>query len=127
MTIIAVGFCLLIAYLGALGLFWPLRFLELVRRLTTLQGFYLIAVLRIAFGAALYLAAPSSKAPGLMQVIGVVVFVSGLITPFFNHTRYRKVVEWWSGGGALYVRVWAGCALIFALVLAYGFVPASTD
>ena len=53
------------------------------------------------------------------------MFVSGVITPIFNHRRYRKVVEWWSGGGDLYVRVWAGCSVIFVLLLAWVLVPAN--
>ena len=48
MVAIALLFCLLVLALGALGLFWPPRFLDLVRRLTSLQGFYILAVLRIA-------------------------------------------------------------------------------
>jgi hypothetical protein len=125
MTILAIGFCLFVAALGALGLVSPPRFLDMVRRLTSLEGFYLIAVLRIAFGAVLYLAAPTSRLPQMIQIVGVVIVVSGIVTPFFSHTRYRKVVEWWSAGGDMYIRIWAGCALLFALLLAYAVLPAA--
>ena len=123
MAAIALLFCLLVMALGALGLFWPPRFIDLVRRLTSLQGFYILAVLRIAFGAAVVFAAPASRAPTFLEVLGIVLIVSGIVTPFFTHTRYRKVIEWWSAGGTLYVRVWAGCAMVFALVLAWAITP----
>ena len=123
MAAIALLFCLLVVAIGALGLFWPPRFIDLVRRLTSLQGFYILAVLRIAFGAAVVLAAPASRAPTFLEVLGIVLIVSGIVTPFFTHTRYRKVIEWWSAGGTLYVRVWAGCAMVFALVLAWAIIP----
>jgi hypothetical protein len=55
----------------------------------------------------------------------MVLIVSGIVTPFFTHTRYRKVIEWWSAGGTLYIRIWAGCALLFALLVAYAIIPTS--
>ena len=123
MAVIALLFCLLVLALGVTGLFWPPKFIDLVRRLTTLQGFYILAVLRIAFGAAVLLAAPASRAPTFLEVLGIVLIASGIVTPFFTHTRYRKVIEWWSAGGTLYIRIWAGCAAVFALLLAYAIVP----
>ena len=124
MTFIGIIFCLAIVLLAGTGIVSPPAFLTMVRRLTSLQGFYLIAILRIAFGAVLYVAAPASQMPTLIEVTGIVVFVSGVVTPFFNHRRYRQIIEWWSGGGDLYIRVWAGCAVIFALLLAWILVPA---
>lgn len=123
MTIIAIGFCLLVAALGVLGVFRPLRFLELVRGLTSLQGFYVIAILRIAFGSALYLAAPASRMPVFLQVVAIMLVVSGIVTPLFSHQRYRKVIEWWSAGGTAYVRIWAGSTFLFALFLMLAILP----
>ncbi len=125
MTVIAIGFCLFVVLLGVRGLAAPSRFLDLVRRLTSLQGFYLIAVLRIAFGSTLYMAAPASKAPMIVQVIGIVLVASGIVTPFFSHTRYRKVIDWWSAGGDLYIQIWAACIAVFAALLAYVVLPSS--
>ena len=105
------------------GVVSPPTFLSLVRRLTSLQGFYIVAILRIAFGAVLYLAAPTSQMPTLIEVTGIVVFVSGVVTPFFSHRRYRKIIEWWSAGGDTYIRIWAACAIVFALLLAWLLLP----
>ena len=123
MTAIAIGFCLFIVGLGLLGLLSPPRFLDFVRSLTSLQGFYMIAVLRIAFGATLYLASADSRAPLFLRVLGIVLIVSGIVTPLFSHTRYRQIVEWWSAGGTLYIRVWAACVILFALLLAFALTP----
>ncbi|MDJ0793550.1 MAG: hypothetical protein QNI98_04830 [Woeseiaceae bacterium] len=123
MTFIGIIFCLAIVLIAGTGVVSPPAFLTIIRRLTSLQGFYLVAVLRIAFGAVLYLAAPVSQMPTLIEITGIVVFVSGVVTPFFSHRRYRKVVEWWAGGGDLYIRIWAGCAIIFALLLGWVLLP----
>lgn len=123
MTALAIIFCLFIASLAGLGVVSPPMFLDIVRRLTSLQGFYLLAILRIAFGAVLYLAAPESRLPGLIEVAGIVIVVSGVITPFFSHARYRKVIEWWSAGGESYIRIWAACSIVFALLLGFVLLP----
>ena len=125
MTFLAIAFCIGIAVLASIGVFSPPAFLGIVRRLTSLQGFYILATLRIAFGALLYLAAPESQMPRLIEITGIIVVVSGIVTPFFSHRRYRKVIEWWSAGGDVYIRVWAACAIVFALLLAWLLVPQS--
>ena len=63
MTVIALFFCALVMAIALTGVLAPSKFLDIVRRLTTPQGFYLLGILRIAFGAALYVAAPSSRLP----------------------------------------------------------------
>lgn len=126
MLTIALAFCLFVAFLGILGVASPARFMDLIRRLTSIQGFYVIAVSRIAFGAVLYLVAERSKEPLVVEVLGIVLVVSGIVTPFFGHEKYRKVVEWWSAGGDKYIRVWAGCTAVFAGVVAYVLIPASS-
>jgi len=123
MTTLAIVFCLFVALFAGIGIFSPPRFLDIVKRLTSLQGFYIIAILRIAFGATLYLAAAASRLPTFVEITGIVVFVSGIVTPFFSHARYRKVIEWWSAGGEMYIRIWAGCATLFVLLLAYILLP----
>lgn len=123
MTAVAIIFCVITAALGCLGLFSPPHFLDLIRRLTTIQGFYVLAVMRIAFGAVLFLAAPDSRMPKILEIFAIVLIASGIVTPYFTHTRYRKVVEWWAAGGTLYVRIWAGCAFLFALLLGYVILP----
>lgn len=125
-VVLALGFCLLIAVLGGLGVVSPPRLLGLIRRFTTLEGFYIIAVLRMAFGAVLYLAAPTSRVPVLLQILGVVFIVAAVMTPFFGHGRYRELIDWWSAGGDIYVRVWAACTMVLALLLAYAVLPVAT-
>ena len=123
MTVIAIAFCLLVVVLAGIGVLSPPRFLDLVRRMTSLQGFYIHAIARIAFGASLYLAAPSSRLPTFVEVTAIVLVVSGVVTPFFSHNRYRQVIEWWSAGGESYIRIWAGGAVVFVLLIAYLLLP----
>lgn len=123
MTLVALVLSLLIVALGALGIASPSRLLGLVRRFQTPAGLYLAAGVRVALGVALFFAAPTSRAPEFIRILGVVIIVAGLITPFIGLERVRKLVDWWSARGATFVRAWAAFACAFGLVLAYALVP----
>ncbi len=123
MSIVAFVLSLLIAAVGAVGVASPPRLLTLVRRIQTPRGLYLAAGLRLVLGAALVLAAPDSRAPGVVRVLGVIIFVGGLVTPLFGLERFRKVLDWWSARGPGFVRAWAVLALVFGLLLAYSVAP----
>ena len=127
MTAVAIGLCLFVAGLGALGVASPPRFLAFIRSLTSLQGFYAIAVFRIAFGATLYLAAEESRAPVLLRLFAILLIASAVVTPIFGHARYRQLIDWWSAGGALYLRIWAGCTVLLAVMLVLALLPVRTS
>lgn len=123
MALVALIFSLLVAAVGALGVASPSQLLDLVRRFQTTAGLYVAAGLRIVFGAALFLAAPGSRAPELIRVLGAFVFVAGVITPLFGLERFRRLLAWWSAQGAAFVRGWAAVVLLLGLLLAYAVVP----
>ncbi len=123
MTLVALIICLLTAAFGALGIASPSRLLGVVRYLQTPVGLYFAAGIRVLLGVALLFAAPTSRAPGLIHILGVVIIVIGVITPFFGLERFRRLLDWWSEQGSTFVRGWAVLALLFGLSLAYALVP----
>ena len=123
MALIALVISLFIAALGALGVVSPTRLLDVARHFQSPAGIYAAAALRIVFGAALILAAPDSRAPAVVRVLGIIILVAGLITPLFGVERSRKVLEWWSARGPAFMRIWAGVALAFGLLLVSAVVP----
>ena len=122
MTLVALVLSLLVAALGALGVASPSRLLGVVRYLQTPAGLYLTATLRVVLGAALFLAAATSRAPELIRIVGTVIVVTGLVGPFFGLERFRRLLRW-SGRGSVFVRAWAAFAVAFGLLLAYAVVP----
>jgi len=52
-----------------------------------------------------------------------VILVAGLITPLFGLERFGRILNWWSARGPVFMRVWAGFALVMGLLLAYALVP----
>jgi hypothetical protein len=123
MTLVAVIICLLTAAFGALGIASPSRLLGVVRYFQTPMGLYFAAAIRVLLGVALLFAAPTSRAPGLIYIVGVVIIVIGVITLFFGLERFRRLLDWWSAQGTAFVRGWAVLALLFGLSLAYAIVP----
>jgi len=123
MTLVALIICLLTAAFGALGIASPSRLLGVVRYLQTPMGLYFAAGIRVLLGVALLFAAPTSRAPGLIYILGVFIIVIGVITPFFGLERFRRLLDWWSAQGSAFVRGWAVLALLFGLSLAYALVP----
>jgi hypothetical protein len=125
MAIVPLVLSLFVAALGALGIVLPMRLLSIIRQFQRPAGLYAVAILRVVLGVALLLAAPSSRLPQVVRILGIIIFVSGLITPLFGLERFRRLLNWWSARGPAFMRVWAGFALAFGLLLAYAVDPIS--
>jgi len=123
MAFVALALSLCIAALGVLGVFSPLQLVIVVRHFQTPAGLYAAAALRLVFGVALLLAAPTSRAPAAVRLIGGISFVAGLITPFFGLERFQRLLDWWLAQGPTFIRLWAGFALMFGLLLVYAVIP----
>jgi hypothetical protein len=123
MTLAALIICLLASAFGALGIASPSRLLGVVRYFQTPVGLYFAAGIRVLLGVALLFAAPTSRAPGLIFIVGVAIIVIGVITLFFGLERFRRLLDWWSAQGSAFIRGWAVLALVFGLSLAYAIVP----
>lgn len=123
MNHVALVLSLLVAGVGALGVAAPARLLDLVRRFQTPRGLYFAAAIRVIFGVALFLAAPASRAPGVIRILGAFTAAVGLVTPAFGLARYRRLLDWWSSRGEGFVRAWAAVALVFGLLLVYALFP----
>lgn len=82
-----------------------------------------LGVLVAVVGAVgLVVAAPTSRTPTTLRVLGVVIIVGGLVTPLIGVERARMIVAWWATQGSAFLRVWAGVALVVGLFLIYAVV-----
>jgi hypothetical protein len=79
--------------------------LSLERSLMTPDGLYAIAALRIAIGLVLVLAAPASRAPRSLRVLGLIVILAGLMTPWFGVARARAVLNTLASAGPWLLRL----------------------
>ena len=121
--IVGIALGVLIAGFGLTGIADPSVLLKVGRSLQSSGALYWIAAIRIAIGALLVWAAPASRAPRLLRVVGVIVVVVGLITPLFGVERVQAVLTWWEDQGQLFMRVTPGVAVVVGGLLVYAFVP----
>src|SRR5436190_2441409 len=75
--------------------------LSLEGSVLTPAGLIAIGALRIAIGLVFVLAAPASRAPRMLRVLGIIVIVAGVVTPWFGVARSRAVLNWLAGAGPL--------------------------
>ena len=97
--------------------------LSLERSVMTPAGLYAIAALRIAIGLVFVLAAPASRAPRTLRVLGLIVIIAGLMTPWFGVARAQAVLNWWASAGPLVLRLDAGLGMAMGGFLVYVFRP----
>ena len=122
-ALVALTFSILVAVVGAVGIVVPALLLAIAGLFVTPVGLYAAAAFRLVLGTAVVVAAPTSRTPTTLRVLGVVIIVGGLVTPLIGVERARAFVAWWATQGSALLRVWAGVALVFGLFLAYAMAP----
>ena len=113
MGFVVSGFALAILVVGAMGVASPAALMSFVRRWQTASGIWAAAGFRIAFGVAAWSAAPASRTPVVLQVLGVVSIVSGIALPLLGLSRFVAILSWWERRSVRFKRVWAGVACAF--------------
>jgi hypothetical protein len=123
MKLFASAMALIIAAAGVVGVISPSLVLELARSLLTPGALYVVAAVRITFGIVLVSVASASRLPKTIKVLGIVIIVAGVLTPFFGVERSQAVFDWWSSQSALFMRAWSGLAVICGLFVIYALTP----
>lgn len=121
MRLLAVLIGLIIAALGILGMAAPTVLLDTTEFALTQVGLYVAAALRVAFGIVLIAAAPVSRLPRTVRILGILFIVAGVITPFVGVERARAIVDWWTVQGPIFMRAWAAIAVVLGVFIIYAF------
>jgi len=117
---------LAIAAQGVFGIAAPDVFLSALRYIQTPPVIYLAAAIRVVFGVVLFRAAPASRAPRVLRVLGFLIVIGGLLTPFFGVRIGHAILDWWSAGGPPLIRAWAGFSLALGVFIVYAVAPNRT-
>ena len=95
---------LFVVVVGVVGLVAPETLMAIARYVVTPLGLAAIGTLRIVIGLVLLGAAPVSRVPRTLRVIGAVIFVAGLATPLFGVDRTQAVMAWEAAQGTNFLR-----------------------
>ncbi len=126
MVLVALVVCALGAVLGAVGVVYPEVLVGVIRAFfETPTGLYAAAGTRLVFGVALFFAAPTSRAPRTLRVLGAIVIVAGLRMAVVGVEGLRSRVEWFSALDPGFLRTYAVFVLGFSALLAYALSPRS--
>ena len=117
---VVLAFGLLIAVVGALGVVSPRTLAAGVRRLWA-SGFGMTAAVgvRVVLGVALIFAAPETRFPMTIRVLGIVALVAAFAIPILGRERLDRMVTWWMVQPASRQRGWCVITLAFGAFVAY--------
>jgi uncharacterized protein YjeT (DUF2065 family) len=108
--------------MGVWGVLVPARLADLVARFGSKGGLWFAAGIRLVFGLALWFAAPVSRAPLLLQVLGVAALLAAVVLPFMGVDRFKRLIGWWTALSPNAMRfnslfaVAVGAAILWALL-----------
>ena len=107
MVFLAMALSVLLIGFGLWGVVSPATLLAFLSRWQTREGLWAGAAIRLIFGLALWFAAPLSRFPTTLQVVGVISVVAGIAVPFIGLARFKSMVAWWLNKPPSFTRVWA--------------------
>lgn len=86
---------------------------------------YAATVIRVGVGVGIILfgAAPASRFPRVLRVLGILVLIGGLLTPFVGAWGSKAIIDSWIEGGSALVRIWAAFALALGGFIVYATAP----
>jgi hypothetical protein len=121
MKSVALGLSVLMVVACLVVLAAPDTVVGITQAWLTPNGLLAIGALRVVLGLVLVVGAPASRAPMTVRMLGGVVIIAGLTTPWLGVDRARAIVDWWSGQGVVTMRVSAACAVALTGLLVYAF------
>ena len=122
MIVVVEVFAFLITALGLWGLLSPAGLLGFVARWQARWELWLGTLLRLVFGLALWLVAPASRFPVVLQALGVVSIIAGGALPFMGVARFQALVTWWCEQSPGFTQVWAASAAAVGLFVLWAVV-----
>ncbi|MDH3818471.1 MAG: hypothetical protein OES21_07645 [Myxococcales bacterium] len=114
------------ALIGVWGVFVPSRLITFAARFGTARGLWFAAGIRVVLGLALWFAAPASRAPLLLQVLGAIALVAGLMLPFIGLERFKALLDWWTQLSPVAIRVSAVFSIAFGAAVLWALMPSAT-
>ncbi|MFW2389217.1 MAG: hypothetical protein ACN4G0_12825 [Polyangiales bacterium] len=112
--------------MGAWGLLVPARLAAFAARFGTAGGLWFAAGIRLVLGLALWFAAPASRAPLLLQVLGVVALIAAVVIPFVGVDRFKRLIDWWTKLSPAAMRATSLFAVAFGAAILWALLPSAS-
>jgi hypothetical protein len=118
LPIVAVFGALIILACG-LGFAKPKALLDMAGRFANRAGLAVAIVLRLLLGAVALFAAPESRSPMFLYVVGTIALIAAVVLPVIGVAGYRRIIAWVASFEVVMLRVWLLCGLTFGAALVW--------
>ncbi len=108
---------------GITGVISPASLIAVGYHALTPVALYVVAALRIGIGLVLIGAASGARMPKTVRVLGTLILLAGLATPFIGIDRARAMLDWWAGDGTLLLRLSLCVAIAIGALIVYAVNP----
>jgi hypothetical protein len=115
-----------IVLMGAWGFIAPGRLTDFVSSLASKGGLVLAVAIRVVAGVAFWFAAPESRAPLLLQTLGVLAIVAAVVLVLTGPGRYKALLDSWGTLPLTGQRIWCLIAVAFGAVILWALLPTAT-
>jgi hypothetical protein len=109
----------IIAAIGLLGIAQPHLMPTAVLSWRPDLLLYITVGTRIVLGVILFFAAPSCRLPRFTRVIGVIAFLSGIVSAFIGASRLESIVQWMAAKPTGTIRLLYALDVVLGAFLAY--------
>jgi hypothetical protein len=114
---------LVIAALGIVGLVSPATYVALGWFWAEPPGLYIVAAVQLVCGLALVRAAPTSRSPVGLGVLGSVALAEAVLLPLLGHGRTRAIAQWWGSQTSWTLRLWAVLEIAIGVLVVLAVAP----
>jgi hypothetical protein len=119
MIALALILCAAIAAMGVLIIVKPALTHEWTQLFANKSGMWTATAIRAVLALGLFAAAPESKAPLLLRIIGLIILTAAIVMPILGIDRHRRMIEWWLARKRSVEMVCGAAAFVFGLLLIY--------
>jgi hypothetical protein len=112
-----------IAVAGTVGVVAPSVLAVVASALHGPLGLAFATILRLVLGTALFVAAPTSRAPLVFRALGAAIVAVGVLTPLMGVERFDVLLDWWATLNGFESRAWSACSAAIGTAIAYGIIP----
>jgi len=116
-----VGFVIVVV--GVVGLIAPETYVRIVTFWAESPGIYIITAIQVVIGVVLLRAAPTSRSPVALGVLGAFALAEAVLMPLLGHGRTRAIVHWWGSQTFGSLRFWAVLELAIGILVLVAVAP----
>ncbi len=112
-------FGVLITLIGLIGIVVPRYFIEVIGNWKSESRFIAAVGIRMVMGVICLSAAPASRMPVVVQVIGIIAIVAAASALLVGRERLDRLIDWWLERPPIIVRMSAAFAAGFGILMVF--------